>query len=236
MATQCCVEKKKERSCIRVQTDEHSFGSICPVSGSSLQLVEFKREDHWLSRPLVLGKSSQKAATKARSYLMSSAVAKHRIRSPSFRRSGRKTSEATEKQTTDLRISQLTAPSQSGPGTKRSDDHTKFLQHRIVHMVRQVTSASGHRSGDVAQHTCCSCFPMASSFNHHGDEGDPLRGTSLRSLEMAFLLSGIGLCCSTSPAASHSKGVLPLVRRNGEIKCSRAPSEGWQKDIRRTAT
>ena len=53
VATQCCVEKKKERSCIRVQTDEHSFGSICPVSGSSLQLVEFKREDHWLSRPLV---------------------------------------------------------------------------------------------------------------------------------------------------------------------------------------
>ena len=48
--------------------------SVPAISRSSLQLVEFKREDLWLSTPLVIWKKTEKAATKSRSYLMSSSV------------------------------------------------------------------------------------------------------------------------------------------------------------------
>ena len=51
--------------------------SVPAISRSSLQLVEFKREDLWLSTPLVIWKKTEKAATKSRSYLMSSSVVNH---------------------------------------------------------------------------------------------------------------------------------------------------------------
>jgi hypothetical protein len=69
VATWCCVQ----RSCIKVKTDETAFAQSVPaISRSSLQLDEFKREDPWQSTRL-------NAATKSRSYLMSSSVANHGI-------------------------------------------------------------------------------------------------------------------------------------------------------------
>ena len=62
-----------QRSCIKVKTDETAFAQSVPaISRSSLQLDEFKREDPWQSTRL-------NAATKSRSYLMSSSVANHGI-------------------------------------------------------------------------------------------------------------------------------------------------------------
>ena len=49
-------------------------------------------------------------------------------------------------------------------------------------MIRQITSASRHRSGYMAQHPGRANIPMSSGFDDHGNEGDPLRGTSLRSV------------------------------------------------------
>ena len=62
-----------KRSCIKVKTDETAFAQSVPaISRSSPQLDEFKREDPWQSTRL-------NAATKSRSYLMSSSVANHEI-------------------------------------------------------------------------------------------------------------------------------------------------------------
>ena len=62
-----------QRRCIKVKTDETAFAQSVPaIIRSSPQLDEFKREDPWQSTRL-------NAATKSRSYLMSSSVANHGI-------------------------------------------------------------------------------------------------------------------------------------------------------------
>ena len=70
-----------KRSCIKVKTDDNSFRSICPgqSAGPVSNWYNSRGNIPGLSTPPMIWKKTEKAATKSRSYLMSSSVANHEI-------------------------------------------------------------------------------------------------------------------------------------------------------------
>ena len=118
----------------------------------------------------------------------------------------------------------FTAPPERSAGPEGPDNHRELLQQRGVGNVGRITAACSRRRSDVSEHSSSTSFPKPRGFGHHRDKCDPLRSAEGCSVQVAFLVTSIGVGRCAGLIACKSKGLWPLVCRDGKVKCSWRPA------------
>ena len=87
--------------------------------------------------------------------------------------------------------------------------------------------------GNVLQDLGGASIPLSCSFHDHGNESDALSAAGIRRVQVLFFVTSIGGSSCPRLLASKGNGLLPLGRRNSEVKGSGRTSQCWQVDVSR---
>ena len=115
------------------------------------------------------------------------------------------------------------APPQGRSGPMGAHGHAELLEQEGVKRAGLLTGTGCRSPCHMFDDDRRTGVPGACSFGHHRNEGDPLSCTGERSLLVVLLVPGIRGSSRPHLLARQGQGLLPLRRRNGEIKCSGRP-------------
>ena len=124
-----------------------------------------------------------------------------------------------------------TAAPQRRSSPVRSNGDPELLEQEAGAGDRIFANAGGNRTCHMVQNLHGPDIPSATILSNHRNEFHPLSLANCRRLKTKFSVAGICFCSRACLPAGQRKGLLPLRRRDGEIKGSRNPCEGGQVDI-----
>lgn len=131
---------------------------------------------------------------------------------------------------------QLCASSESCTSPVGPRHHTEFLKEGGNGFCRVCPCTGSCCMRDMLQGVHGAIVPVSCRLHHHRQKANAMLLANVACLQVCNLVLGIGCRRRSGCLTSQSQSLLPRVRCDSEIQCSRGPGQGRDENVRRAAT